>query len=128
MTELSPNVQKVFDLIKELNAVDLNALVKGLEEEFGVTAAASVVSVAWWATGDEWWAAANTDVNIELTDVGPQKIGVIKVVKELFSLWLKEAKDLVEKAPTIIKENVKSEEADVIKEKLEAEWAKVSFK
>jgi large subunit ribosomal protein L7/L12 len=63
-----------------------------------------------------------------LTDVGPQKIGVIKVVKELFNLGLKEAKDLVEKAPTIIKENVKAEEAEVIKGKLEAEGAKVSFK
>lgn len=128
MTELASNVQKVFDLIKDLNAVELNSLVKGLEEEFGVTAAASVVAVAWGASGDEWWAAASSDVNIELTDVGPQKIGVIKVVKELFNLGLKEAKDLVEKAPTIIKENVKAEEAEVIKGKLEAEGAKVSFK
>lgn len=125
--ELSANVQKIFDLIKDLNVVEINSLVKSLEEEFGVTAAASVVAVA-GGSSDEGGAAVKTDVNIELTDVGSQKIGVIKIVKELFNLGLKEAKDLVEKAPTIIKENVKQEEADVIKSKLEAEGAKVSFK
>ncbi len=116
------------DLVKEMGAVELNQLVKGLEEEFGVSAAAMVV-----AGGAAGWAAAETGgqadvVNIELTDIGQQKIGVIKVVKELLGLGLKEAKDLVEKAPTIVKEKVKFEEAEGIKAKLEAEGATVSYK
>lgn len=128
--ELSKNAQKILELVKEMSAVELNQLVKAIEEEFGVSAAAMVVSGA-AAGGDAGAAAgaANTDaVNIELTDIGQQKIGVIKVVKELLGLGLKEAKDLVEKAPTIIKEKVKFEEAEGIKAKLEAEGATISFK
>ena len=115
------------ELVKEMSAVELNQLVKGLEEEFGVSAAAMVVA-GWAAGGDAGAAKASDTVNIELTEIGQQKIGVIKVVKETLNLGLKEAKDLVEKAPTIIKENVKSEEADAIKAKLEAEWAKITLK
>ncbi len=127
--ELSKNAQKILELVKEMSAVELNQLVKAIEEEFGVSAAAMVVSGG-AAGGDAGAAgAANADsVNIELTDIGQQKIGVIKVVKELLGLGLKEAKDLVEKAPTIIKEKVKFEEAEGIKAKLEAEGATVSFK
>lgn len=112
-----------------MSAVELNQLVKGLEEEFGVSAAAMVVAwAAGWAAGGEA-AAGNADtVNIELTDIGQQKIWVIKVVKELLGLGLKEAKDLVEKAPTLIKEKVKFEDAEGIKAKLEAEGATISFK
>ncbi len=130
MTELSGNAQKIMDLVKEMSAVELNQLVKGLEEAFGVSAAAMVV--AGWAAGgaaDAGAASGNSDtVNIELTDIGQQKIGVIKAVKELLGLGLKEAKDLVEKAPTVVKENVKYEEAEGIKAKLEAEGATITLK
>lgn len=128
--ELSKNAQKILELIEEMSAVELNQLVKAIEEKFGVSAAAMVVSGG-AAGGDAGAAggAANADsVNIELTDIGQQKIGVIKVVKELLGLGLKEAKDLVEKAPTILKEKVKFEEAEGIKAKLEAEGATISFK
>jgi len=127
MAELSKNAQKILELIKEMSAVEMNQLVKAIEEEFGVSAAAMVVA---WAAG---WAAAEAGgqadvVNIELTDIGQQKIWVIKVVKELLGLGLKEAKDLVEKAPTVVKEKVKYEEAEGIKAKLEAEGATVTLK
>ncbi|MCX6824855.1 MAG: 50S ribosomal protein L7/L12 [candidate division SR1 bacterium] len=126
--ELTKNAQKIMDLIKEMSAVELNQLVKAIEEEFGVSAAAMVVAGG-AAGGAEAGAAGNADmVNIELTDIGQQKIGVIKAVKELLGLGLKEAKDLVEKAPTLIKEKVKFEEAEGIKAKLEAEGATISFK
>lgn len=127
--ELSKNVQGVFDLIKGLSAIELNELVKGLEEEFGVSAAAGAVVVAGGATGGDAGAAAASDtVNVELTEIGQQKINVIKVVKETMGLGLKEAKDLVEKAPTIIKENVKVEEAESLKAKLQEAGATVNFK
>ena len=129
MADLPKNAQQIMDLVKDMSAVDLNQLVKGLEEEFWVTAAATVV--AWAAGGDAGGDAGGTEndtVNIELTEIGQQKIAIIKVVKELLGLGLKEAKELVEKAPTILKENVKSEEADTIKEKLQSEWATVSYK
>jgi len=111
-----------------MSAVELNQLVKAIEEEFGVSAAAMVV--AWWAAGAADAGAAGTAdvVNIELTDIGQQKIWVIKVVKEILGLGLKEAKDLVEKAPTVIKEKVKFEEAEILKAKLEAEGATITLK
>lgn len=127
--ELSKNVQKIFDLIKDLTAIELNELVKGLEEEFGVSAAAWAMVVAGWDAAG--WGAADggsDTVNVELTEIGQQKIGVIKVVKELLGLGLKEAKDMVEKAPVIVKEGVKSEDAEGIKAKLEEAGATVSFK
>jgi len=126
--ELTKNAQKIMDLVKEMSAVELNQLVKGLEEEFGVSAAAMVVSGAAGGSA-EAGAAGNADtVNIELTDIGQQKIWVIKAVKELMGLGLKEAKDLVEKAPTVLKEKVKYEEAEGIKAKLEAEGATITLK
>ena len=118
--ELSKNAQKILELIKEMTAVEMNQLVKAIEEEFGVSAAAMVVAGAAGGAADV--------VNIELTDIGQQKIGVIKVVKELMGLGLKEAKDLVEKAPTVLKEKVKYEEAEGIKAKLEAEGATITLK
>ena len=125
--ELTQNAQKVFDLVKELSAVELASLVKALEEEFGVTAAAMVVAggVGTWSSED---AVAKDTVNIEITEAGQQKIAVIKVVKELMGLDLKAAKDLVEKAPVVLKEDVKMEEADIIKSKLEEVGATVNFK
>jgi len=125
--ELTQNAQKVLDLVSEMNVVDLNALVKAIEEKFGVSAAAMVV--AGGAAGADAGVAKGSDtVNVELTDGGQQKIAVIKVVKEVLGLGLKEAKDLVEKAPVIVKENVKQEEADALKAKLEEAGATVSFK
>jgi len=127
--ELSKNAQKILELIKEMTAVEMNQLVKAIEEEFGVSAAAMVVAwAAGWAAGGDAGGAQADSVDIELTDIGQQKIWVIKAVKELLGLGLKEAKDLVEKAPTLIKEKVKYEEAEGIKAKLEAEGATISFK
>jgi large subunit ribosomal protein L7/L12 len=125
--ELTKNAQQILDLVSEMNPVELNSLVKALEEKFGVSAAAMVVSGG-AASADAGAAAASDSVNVELTDAGQQKIAVIKVVKEAFNLGLKEAKDLVEKAPVIVKENAKQEEADALKSKLEEAGASVSFK
>lgn len=125
--ELTKNAQKVFDLVKDLSAIELASLVKALEEEFGVTAAA--VMMAGGASAGAWEESVAKDtVNIEITEIGQQKIAVIKVVKELLGLDLKAAKDLVEKAPVIVKENVKIEEADIIKAKFEEVGATVNFK
>lgn len=126
--ELTKNAQQILDLVSEMNPVELNSLVKALEEKFGVSAAAMVVSGGAAGAADTGAAAASDSVNVELTDAGQQKIAVIKVVKEAFNLGLKEAKDLVEKAPVIVKENAKQEEADALKAKLEEAGASVSFK
>ena len=119
---------EIIDAIKELTVLELNDLVKACEEEFGVSAAAGVV-VAAAAGGD---AAAGgeekSDFNVELTEVGPNKVKVIKVVREVTGLGLKEAKDLVDSAPKMIKEGAAKAEAEDIKAKLEAEGAKVTLK
>ena len=127
--ELTKNQQQVIDLVKEMSAVELNGLVKALEEEFGVSAAAMVV--AGGAAGGAAAAdagAASDSVNVELTEAGQQKIAVIKVVKEVLGIDLKAAKDLVEAAPKVIKENVKMEEAEALKTKLTEAGATVNFK
>ena len=128
--DLTKNQQQVIDLVKEMSAVELNGLVKALEEEFGVTAAAMVVAGGAAAgAGAAADAGAGSDsVNVELTEAGQQKIAVIKVVKEVLGIDLKAAKDLVEAAPKIIKENVKSEEAEALKAKLTEAGATVNFK
>ena len=128
--ELTKNQQQVIDLIKEMSAVELNGLVKALEEEFGVTAAAMVVAggAAGGAAADAGAAGGSDSVNVELTEAGQQKIAVIKVVKEVLGIDLKAAKDLVEAAPKIIKENVKTEEAEALKAKLTEAGATVNFK
>lgn len=125
--ELSTNAQKILDLVKELPVVELNSLVKALEEEFGVSAAATMMVAGGAAAGgDDAW--AKDTVNVELADVGQQKIAVIKAVKEILGIDLKDAKDKVEKAPVVIKDNAKMEEAEAIKAKLEEAGAKVNFK
>ena len=128
--ELTKNQQQVIDLVKEMSAVELNGLVKALEEEFGVTAAAMVVAggAAGGAAADAGAAGGLDSVNVELTEAGQQKIAVIKVVKEVLGIDLKAAKDLVEAAPKIIKENVKTEEAEALKAKLTEAGATVNFK
>ena len=114
------------EAIKELSVLELNELVKACEEEFGVSAAAGVVVAA---AGDAAGAAEEKDeFDVELTEVGPNKVKVIKVVREATGLGLKEAKDLVDSAPKTLKEAASKEEADDIKAKLEAEGAKVTLK
>ena len=115
------------DAIKELTVLELNDLVKACEEEFGVSAAAGVV-VAAAGAGAAAAGEEKTEFNVELTEVGPNKVKVIKVVRELTGLGLKEAKDLVDGAPKMVKVNAAKAEADDIKAKLEAEGAKVTLK
>ena len=111
--------------IKELSVVELNDLVKAVEEEFGVSAAAGVVVAAGAAAAP---AEEKTEFDVELTDVGPNKIKVIKVVREATGLGLKEAKEAVEAAPKVLKAAAPKAEAEDIKAKLEAEGAKVTLK
>lgn len=114
--------------IKELTVLELNDLVKACEEEFGVSAAAGVV-VAAAAGGDAGAQAEEKDeFDVELAEVGPNKVKVIKVVREVTGLGLKEAKEVVDGAPKVVKEGASKAEADEIKEKLEAEGAKVNLK
>ena len=114
------------DAIKELTVLELNDLVKACEEEFGVSAAAGGVVAA---AGDGAAAAEEKDsFDVELTEVGPNKVKVIKVVREATGLGLKEAKDVVDGAPKVIKEGASKAEAEEMKTKLEAEGAKVTLK
>ena len=119
--------QELIDAIKELTVLELNDLVKACEEEFGVSAAAGVV-VAAAADGGAAAAEEKTEFDVELTDVGPNKVKVIKVVREATGLGLKEAKDLVDSAPKMVKEGASKEEAEDLKAKLEAEGAKITLK
>ena len=117
------------EAIKELSVLELNELVKACEEEFGVSAAAGVVVAAGAAAGGAGEAAEEkTEFDVELTEVGPNKVKVIKVVREVTGLGLKEAKDVVDSAPKAVKTAVSKEEAEDIKTKLEAEGAKVTLK
>ena len=119
--------QEIIEVIKGLSVLELNDLVKACEEEFGVSAAAGVVVAAAGADGAA--AAEEKDsFNVELTEVGPNKVKVINVVRELTGLGLKEAKDAVDGAPKVIKEDATKEEAEEAKTKLEAEGAKVTLK
>ena len=121
-------VEEFIAAIKELSVMELNDLVKACEEEFGVSAAAGVVVAAGAGAGAGAAEEEKTEFDVELTDVGPNKIKVIKVVREATGLGLKEAKDLVEAAPKVLKEGAAKAEADDIKAKLEAEGAKVTLK
>ena len=117
------------DAIKELTVLELNDLVKACEEEFGVSAAAGVVVAAAGGAADGGAAGEEkSEFDVELTEVGPNKVKVIKVVREATGLGLKEAKDLVDSAPKVLKEGASKEEAEDIKTKLEAEGAKVTLK
>ena len=119
--------EEFIEAIKELSVLELNELVKACEEEFGVSAAAGVVVAA--AGGDGAGAAEEkTDFNVELTEVGPNKVKVIKVVREVTGLGLKEAKEVVDGAPKVVKEGVSKAEAEEIKAKLEGEGAEVNLK
>ncbi len=114
------------EAIKELSVLELNELVKACEEEFGVSAAAGVVVAA--AGAGAAAAEEKTEFDVELTEVGPNKVKVIKVVREVTGLGLKEAKDVVDGAPKVVKQGASKEEANDIKAKLEAEGAKITLK
>jgi large subunit ribosomal protein L7/L12 len=125
MAKLS--IEEIIAAVKELSVLELNDLVKAAEEEFGVSAAAGVVVAAGGAAAggaDE----EKTEFNVELTEVGAEKIKVIKVVRELTGLGLKEAKEIVDGAPKVIKEGVAKDDADNCKAKLEEVGAKVTLK
>ncbi len=119
--------QEFIDAIKGMTVLELNELVKACEEEFGVSAAAGVV-VAGPAAGGAAAAEEKTEFDVELTEVGANKVKVIKVVREVTGLGLKDAKDVVDGAPKVLKEAASKEEAEDIKAKLEAEGAKVTLK
>ena len=118
--------QEFIDAVKGMTVLELNDLVKACEEEFGVSAAAGVVVAA--AGGDAAGAAEKDEFDVELTEVGANKVKVIKVVREVTGLGLKEAKEVVDGAPKVLKEGASKDEANEIKEKLEAEGAKVTLK
>ncbi|MGL4362166.1 MAG: 50S ribosomal protein L7/L12 [Cellulosilyticaceae bacterium] len=122
MAKLS--IQEIMEAIKELTILELNELVTACEEEFGVSAAAGVmVAAAGGAAAEE-----KTEFDVELTEAGSEKIKVIKAVRELTGLGLKEAKDVVEGAPKVLKEGLAKDEAEKIKADLEAVGAKVTLK
>ena len=130
---MADKVQSIIEEIKTLSLLEASQLVKGLEEAFGVSAAAASVAVAAGPAGGGGGGAAapaeeKTEFNVILTAVGGNKIGVIKVVREITSLGLKEAKDLVEGAPKPIKEGVNKDEAETIKKKFTEAGATVEIK
>ncbi len=118
--------QEIIEVIKGLSVLELNDLVKVCEEEFGVSAAAGVVVAA--AGAGAAAAEEKTEFDVELTEAGDQKVKVIKVVREITGLGLKEAKDVVDGAPKVVKEQASKEEAEEIKKKLEEVGAKVTLK
>jgi len=122
MAKLS--IQEIIDAVKELTILELNELVAACEEEFGVSAAAGVMVAASPAAAAE----EKTEFDVELTEAGSEKIKVIKVVREITGLGLKEAKEAVDGAPKMLKEGVAKEEAETIKAKLEEVGAKVTLK
>ena len=119
------NIENIIAEIKEASILELNDLVKAIEEEFGVTAAAPVAVAA---AGAADAGAAKDSFDIELTSAGDKKVGFIKVVREITGLGLKEAKELVDGAPTVVKEGVATAEAEEIKTKLEEAGASVTLK
>ena len=118
-------IEEIIAAVKELTVLELNDLVKAAEEEFGVSAAAGVAVVAGPAAGDA--AAEKTEFDVELTEVGSEKIKVIKVVREVTGLGLKEAKEAVDNAPKVLKEQASKEDAEAIKAKLEEVGTEVIF-
>ncbi|MDY2922369.1 MAG: 50S ribosomal protein L7/L12 [Eubacterium sp.] len=127
MEDFKMTTQEFIDAIKEMSVMELNDLVKACEEEFGVSAAAGVVVAAAGADGAAA-GAEKDEFDVELTEVGANKVKVIKVVREVTGLGLKEAKEVVDGAPKVVKEGASKEEAEEIKTKLEAEGAKVTLK
>ena len=125
---LSKDAEKVLDMVSNLSVLDLANLVKAMEEKFGVSAAAPVAVAAAPVAGGSEEAEAKSSYNIELKDAGGQKIAVIKVVREITGLGLKEAKDLVDGAPKVVKEDVPKADAEAMKKKIEDAGGKVNLK
>ena len=123
MAKLS--IEEIISAVEELTVLELNELLKACEEKFGVSAAAGVVVAA---AGAEAAAEEKDSFDVELTEIGPNKVKVIKVVRELTGLGLKEAKEVVDGAPKVFKQEVSKEEAEAAKTALEAEGAKVTLK
>ena len=115
---------KIIEAVEKMTVLELNDLVKAIEEKWGVSAAAVAVAAGPAAAGAE----EQSEFKVELTDGGAQKIAVIKVIKEVLSLGLKEAKDMVDAAPSVVKEGMKKEDAEALKVKLEEAGAKVTLK
>ncbi len=120
--------QEIIDSIGSMSVLDLSELIKEMEEKFGVSAAAAAVAVAAPAAGSAPTAEAKTEFDVILSAVGDNKVGVIKAVRAVTSLGLKEAKDLVESAPATVKEAVAKDDAEKMKKELEAAGAKVELK
>lgn len=125
---MSDKKQQVIDLIKEMTVLELSELVKEMEEIFGVSAAAPVAAIAAPAAGAAEAKEEQTEFDVILANAGDKKINVIKVVREITKLGLKEAKDLVDGAPKLVSEKVSKEEADSVKKKLEEAGATVEVK
>lgn len=126
---MSENAQKILDMVKELTVLELSELVKEMEEVFGVSAAAPVAVAAAGAAAPAVAAAEEkTEFDVELTEAGAEKIKVIKVVREITGLGLKEAKEAVDGAPKVLKEGIGKDDAEAIKAKLEEVGAKVTLK
>ena len=126
MAKLS--TQEIIDAVKELSVLELNELVKACEEEFGVSAAAGVVVAAAAGDGEHQDGEEKTEFDVELTSFGDKKMDVIKVVRTVTGLGLKESKELVEGAPKLVKEQASKEEAEDLKKKLEEAGATVTLK
>ena len=126
MAKLTLTTAEMIEAIKELSVLELNELVKACEEEFGVSAAAGVVVAA--AGGDAAAAEEKDEFDVELVSAGSSKVKVIKAVREITGLGLKEAKELVDNAPKVVKEGVSKAEAEEIKAKLEEQGAEVNMK
>jgi large subunit ribosomal protein L7/L12 len=117
------NQEQIIDAVEKMTVLELNTLVKAIEEKWGVSAAAVAVAGPAAAAGEE-----KSDFKVELTSAGEQKIAVMKVVKEALGLGLKEAKDLVDAAPSVLKESAKKEEAEALKKAIEEAGGKVELK
>lgn len=127
MAELKGDSLKIAEMLEKMTVLEIADLVKALEEKFGVSAAAPVAAVAAAAPAAAA-AEEKTEFGVELTEAGANKIAVIKVVKEVTGLGLKESKDLVDGAPKMIKEQLKKEDAEALKKSLEEAGAKVTLK
>jgi large subunit ribosomal protein L7/L12 len=127
-TKLSKNAEKVIDLIGDMTIIELNSLVEAMEEKFGVTAAAPVVQAVGGQAGEAGAAEDKSEFNVTLKSFGDSKLAVIKEVRSLLSLGLKEAKELVESAPSVLKEDASKEEAESIKTTIEKAGGEVEVK
>ena len=123
---MAEKLEKIIKEVEEMSVLELNELVKAIEEKWGVSATAVAAAPAAGAAGAG--EEAKSTANVELTDGGANKIAVIKVVKEVLGLGLKEAKDLVDGAPAMLKQDMKKEEADELKKKIEEAGGKVTLK